>query len=384
MKILFVHDHVFKRYKGNYYSDGKITSRMWDRYKVTQDVSISVLCRYRDISDEADLMKLNISSATNVNFKCVDNYFDVISFSGFSRFFAEVSGADKMVVRLPSFMGVFACFVRLLSGKAYGVEVVGDAYDSLWYGGSLKGKIFALLFCWLNKYFIFKSRVAVFVTKCFLQRRYPTSGEMYAASNVEINVPADISLQKMLHKYKTVGEGRPLRIGFVGSLNNKYKGLDYLLEAVQMLDFEFCLEVVGSGSSLPIYISKYKNDVRYKFLGSLKGGEDMFSWYESLDFYIHPSLTEGLPRSLIEAMSRGVVCIGSNVGGIPELLPVECLFKSKSSKAISELLNGLYHKIDDLELYAFLNFNRSRFYDLEKLEAVRNKAWESYIFNVER
>ena len=37
--------------------------------------------------------------------------------------------------------------------------------------------------------------------------------------------------------------------------------------------------------------------------------------FEKNNIYIHPSKREGMPRSLIEAMSCGLVCISSNVRG---------------------------------------------------------------------
>lgn len=52
----------------------------------------------------------------------------------------------------------------------------------------------------------------------------------------------------------------------------------------------------------------------------------VFSWLDGLDIYIQPSRLEGLPRALIEAMSRGCPAIGSAAGGIPELLDRDCIF----------------------------------------------------------
>ena len=51
----------------------------------------------------------------------------------------------------------------------------------------------------------------------------------------------------------------------------------------------------------------------------------VFNWLDDLDLYLQPSYTEGMPRALLEAMSRGLPCCASAVGGIPDLLPDECL-----------------------------------------------------------
>jgi glycosyltransferase involved in cell wall biosynthesis len=53
-----------------------------------------------------------------------------------------------------------------------------------------------------------------------------------------------------------------------------------------------------------------------------------------------------MPRALIEAMSRGCPCIGSNAGGIPELLPPRYIFPKGDADRLAELLlsareNGL-------------------------------------------
>jgi glycosyltransferase involved in cell wall biosynthesis len=53
------------------------------------------------------------------------------------------------------------------------------------------------------------------------------------------------------------------------------------------------------------------------FLGRV---DNMPQFYRGIDCFVLPSLAEGLPRTLIEAMAAGVLCIASSVGGIPEIL----------------------------------------------------------------
>jgi glycosyltransferase involved in cell wall biosynthesis len=46
----------------------------------------------------------------------------------------------------------------------------------------------------------------------------------------------------------------------------------------------------------------------------------MREFYSGIDYFVLPSIAEGLPRTLLEAMAAGVLCIASQVGGIPEIL----------------------------------------------------------------
>ena len=68
--------------------------------------------------------------------------------------------------------------------------------------------------------------------------------------------------------------------------------------------------------------------------------EKIFEWLDSIDIYVQPSRQEGMPRALIEAMSRGIPAFGAKTGGIPELLPEQYLF-SNSSKNINEIIKIL-------------------------------------------
>ncbi len=104
---------------------------------------------------------------------------------------------------------------------------------------------------------------------------------------------------------------------------------------VPVKDFALFLEVAGE-------IKKRVEDVRFSILGEgpLKeelmrkavdlglGGDvefmspvpDPFPYYRSLDLYLNTSIHEGIPMSLLEAMSCGIPVVAPRVGGIPEIV----------------------------------------------------------------
>lgn len=85
---------------------------------------------------------------------------------------------------------------------------------------------------------------------------------------------------------------------------------------------------------------------------------------------MQPSKTEGLPRSVIEAMSRGCACIGSNAGGIPELLESNFVHQQEDINAFvsiiikisnqEALVNSCKRNFEESEKYNVNNLNRKR------------------------
>jgi len=65
-------------------------------------------------------------------------------------------------------------------------------------------------------------------------------------------------------------------------------------------------------------------DERCEFVGRYSEPLGRSSFMGSLDVFILPSLAEGTPNSIIEAMAHSLPIIGSAVGGIPELLSDDC------------------------------------------------------------
>ena len=78
-----------------------------------------------------------------------------------------------------------------------------------------------------------------------------------------------------------------------------------------------------------------------RFEGYLPDRADLKALLDSAWVFAQPSVTEGLPRALIEAMARRLPCVGSDVGGIPELLPPEAMVPPRDPVALAGRLCGL-------------------------------------------
>ena len=174
------------------------------------------------------------------------------------------------------------------------------------------------------------------MTNRFLQNRYPCIGESIGCSDVSLPETDDKVLEKRLAKIDNMSADKPIIIGTVAAVSVRYKGQQYIIKALGKLkkqginNFEYHLVGTGDQSYLRKIARTYDVLDKIRFIGSLRH-EEVFDWLESIDLYAQPSRTEGMPRALIEAMSMGLPCFGTNVGGIPELLNKEFVFNNNKN-----------------------------------------------------
>ena len=117
----------------------------------------------------------------------------------------------------------------------------------------------------------------------------------------------------------TAEKSDTLKIGMTSALTDE-KGHDTVLRALTKVSEDYKFEIAGDGSQL--YALKaltrvLKLDDKVTYLGRL---DDIKSFMKSLDIFLMPSRFEGLGTSVLEAMAAGVFVIGSNTGGIPEMV----------------------------------------------------------------
>ena len=276
-----------------------------------------------------------------------------------------IKNSDKVLIR---YQGVFiheACKIARYYSKPVLIELGGVQWDAFWNHG-IVGKFIAPieeLWCRTD---IKKSNYVHYVTKKYLQKRYPTKGESIGLSNVVLQDFDDKRLNEKINKIKN--HSKKYVLGTAAAVNVKYKGQRYVIEALGKLkrcglaNFEY--QIAGKGDSTYLRKIVKKNGVedQVKFLGELSH-EQVFLWLDNLDIYIQPSLQEGLPRAMIEAMSRGLPCIGAQTAGIPELINKKYIYKKENMK------NGIVEKIrclmdeNEMIVEAIRNFKESKKFD---------------------
>jgi glycosyltransferase involved in cell wall biosynthesis len=112
-----------------------------------------------------------------------------------------------------------------------------------------------------------------------------------------------------------------------------------------------------------------------EFLGHVPPGQPVRSHLDRADVFVLPSRTEGLPRALIEAMARGLPCVGSRVGGIPELLDETELVPPDNAAQLAETLRDLILDPARRARLAEANLRKARAFHVDIMRARRREFY---------
>lgn len=110
-------------------------------------------------------------------------------------------------------------------------------------------------------------------------------------------------------------------LGFVGELREK-KGQKYLLEAWAKLRQQspVHLLIIGAVREEPDSPLLSMDTTGLTITGHLSDRHLVAQHLQVCNLFVLPSLWEGLPNALLEAMASGLCCLASNAGGIPEVI----------------------------------------------------------------
>ena len=244
--------------------------------------------------------------------------------------------------------GIPCVLARVFLKKPFVVNY-GYDYEQV---AKLEGKKILAFFYKIIIFIVVKFADAVIITSPSLRSKI----EKYSPRKIEL-IPnsVDTKLFSPVNKKRKNVQ----RIMFVGRLE-KQKNLFSLAAAVSALEYKLKLIFIGDGnqkSKLLKFASRKKVDLE---IIKPVPHDKLPSFLNSADIFVLPSFIEGHPKILLEAMSIGLPCIGSNVEGIREIIShnKNGIITQTDSKSIR---NGLLKLLGNKSLQKRLGQNARKF-----------------------
>lgn len=390
MRVMVTFEHRFIRTPdGHIYTRGTVDYGFLTRYLAVFD-EVIVFSRVEDTDEVPQARKR--ADGPNVSFFALPYYFGLMGFlKKYPKLRATakraVGAADAFILRTgPAGTLLWNCLMK--KNIPYGIEVVADPWEGL-SAGNVKTKL--RLFIRLKTTWDFRRQcryasVASYVTKSTLQKRYPP--KCWSTHYSTIDLPAETILdksvvgQRMARIEAKIKAGEPLRICFVGAMSQSYKSPDILISSISNCikkGINLELVLLGDGVCRPKFEEHAKMlgvEDRVHFLGNVPAGQAVYDQLDEADVFVLPSRTEGLPRSVIEAMARGLPCIASNVGGIPELLEKEEMFTLGKVEPLAKKIEEVINDRAKLKQMAERNLEKAHEYCIDVLNERRQKFYQ--------
>lgn len=293
---------------------------------------------------------------------------------------AAIARCDCAIIRLPGFLSLLAINECRRRHRPYLIEMVGDPFGVMWYHNQMIGKLIAPILAIATKKALRDCNQALYISR-FLCERFPTRGSYVICSDVCLE-HNDLHLDKRIQRIDN-RTGR-IVIGTAGAVNMKYKGQQAVIRALKRLNrtegIRYEYQMAGGGDSSYLRSVAARNNVEQFvcFVGALDR-RNMEDWYDQIDLYVQPSKTEAFGRSIAEAMNRGCCVLGSNTGGIPELIDADCLVRNNRHKS-----EDIARKIAEnsaserLTLHAKRNIEKAKAYDKTELDRLRLKFYQDF------
>lgn len=383
MRVVVTAEARFSRTPdGAVWTTGSAGHQFWTRYLSTFE-QVRVVARVLDLPEpEDDAIRVD---GGQVEIWPVPHYVGPRQYLRSRRIIGQaVRGAadpaDAVILRVPSPIGTLLANSRDRLRLPYGLEVVGDPYD-VFAPGVVSHPLRPLLRQWFTRSMrrqCASAHAVSYVTQRWLQTRYPARHDAFATFYSNVDLPPAAYLP---HPRPS---GRPPdtpTLVSVGSLDQLYKGIDTLIEALAKLaatGARVRLTHLGDGRFRPRLeqlAARLNVADRVVFLGAVPSGEPVRRELDAAQLFVMPSRTEGLPRALIEAMARGLPAIGARVGGVPELLSDEDLVKPDDPTGLATAITRMLADPARMTTSSARNLARARHYSADFLTDRRDSFY---------
>lgn len=159
-----------------------------------------------------------------------------------------------------------------------------------------------------------------------------------------------VSKSQISNKNDELKFQKEFKIGFIGDFSNERKGHKIFIEAIKsILDdgFNIKVTIIGDGKQLNYYKNICDRYTSIEFTGRI---ENPLKLIKMCDLIVVPSLLDSCPNTVMESLYNEVLVIGSNSGGIPEILvDKEFLFETNSISIKNKILDIIINnKLENL------------------------------------
>ena len=384
MNLLLTLDHRFDRTpNGAVWTHTTFAHSFYQRYLQVFE-QVRVLARIRNVPSVPPHWKR--ADGEGVSFVAVPYYVGPVQYVLRARQIKQAirnafTIGDAVIMRVSSPLASNLYSLLKQNNYPYGVEVVGDPYD-VFAPGSVKHP-FRAFFRWFFTRQLQQqcagACAAAYVTEYTLQKRYPPAKSAFSThySSAELLDEAFVTVPQVPPQ-----EMDRFTIITVGTLDQLYKAPDVLIKAVAICvekGFNLQLVLVGDGkhrAELEAQVAELGLTEHVDFLGELPAGDAVRTQLDQADIFVLPSHQEGLPRAMIEAMARALPCIGSTVGGFPEILTPEDMVSPGDVAGLASKIQSVLTDSKRMALMSARNLEKAREYREEVLNSRRVRLYQ--------
>lgn len=257
----------------------------------------------------------------------------------------SVSSASAVLVKAPAGIGLLPGLVAALMRRPLIVFLVGDIASLLASGAvpalsGWKGRLFRLL----NGLLLRSAQLRRSVAAALLESPEGTKRQRQAMVLSDVQI-GDHDIASTAKQYP--GDGAVIVLS-VGSQSNSYKGHQDIIRAIPLLreaGIPAQLVLLGGGAYQPV-LRRLVSEMELEHCVSFHPPvphRQVYELMDAADVYVQAAATEGMPRVILEAMSRGLPAGASRVGGTRDVLRDEEMFTPGDVRGLTDVVLRLLH-----------------------------------------
>ncbi len=388
MKLLLIlESHFFIDNNGDVWCDRVVDYNFLKRYMST--FSEIIVCGRTDNNNDGKY-KLKISGPS-VSFRQLPNFYGI---KGLIRNLFKirklvgkyVDEADVVLYRVPTPLSLFTYNEVLKKDKVLGIEFMISA-DKMIEGKGFIKDILNKKIDNIAKKICKKANGVSYVTDYVLQKKYPCMSQIIGRETNEFFTASysTIELDKNnieLRDWNKNNQPCVYKIIHTGFMDTYRKGQNILIKATKILiddGFKVELTLIGDGKKRKEFekLTQELNIDNYVlFTGAVKDKQKIFEYLKGSHLLVFPTESEGLPRTIIEAMAVGLPCISSPVDGIVELLDQNCLVEKRTPEEYANKIKELLSNWSNMIELGNKNYNKALKYEKSILDEKRKEFYK--------